>query len=430
MGAGLVDVRPLRTSPAFRRLWIGTAAIRFSGQMAVVAVLYQVWDLTRSPLWTGAIGVANAVPMIVLGLLGGTIADTVDRRRVVLLTSLGAVVAGALLAAQAVAGVGSAVLVLGLVALQTSCTALGTASRRAFVPRLLPPSQVAAGVALDHVTFQVAMLAGPAVAGVVLAQWGLGWSYAVDAVAILFSLHGVSRLPPMRPDGGAARAGLRATGEGLAFLWRRPVVRAALATDLAATVLSMPIALFPVLNQERFGGDPHTLGLFLSAVAVGGTVAGLLSGVITGAARSGAVLLVSAGMWGLALTGFGLVDGLVATLAWLAVAGAADTVSVISRGTLVQLGTPDGFRGRISSVEYAVGAGGPGLGDARAGLIASLLSASAAAVSGGVACMVAVAVIAGTNPSLRRWRRPDAAGPADRPPDSTVTDRETTDPDG
>nr|WP_211176819.1 MFS transporter [Pseudonocardia acidicola] len=405
-----MDTRPLRTSPAFRRLWVGTAAIRFSGQMAVVAVLFQVWELTRSPLWTGAIGVATAVPMIVLGLLGGTIADTFDRRRVVLATSLGAVVAAALLAAQAVAGIGSAALVLVLVAAQTSCTALGSASRRAFVPRLLPQSQVAAGVALDHVAFQVAMLAGPAMAGVVLARWGLGWAYAVDAVAILLSLYGVVRLPSMCPEGGSARAGLRATGEGLAFLWRRPALRGVLAADLAATVLAMPIALFPMINQERFGGDPHTLGLFLSAVAVGGAASGLLSGAVTGAARPGAVMLGSVGVWGLALAGFGLVDGLAATLVCLAVAGAADTVSVISRGTLVQLETPDGFRGRISSVEYAVGAGGPGLGDARAGLVASLVSASASAVSGGLACVLAVAVIAGMHPALRRWRRPKPAG--------------------
>ncbi|MEN3264454.1 MAG: hypothetical protein V7646_1348 [Pseudonocardia sp.] len=305
MRKGLLDICPLQRSPAFRRLWIGTSAIRFSGQMAVVAVLYQVWELTRSPLWTGAIGVATAVPTIVLGLAGGTIADTFDRRRVVLLTSLGAVVSAGLLAAQAVAGIGSAVLVLVLVAAQTSCTALGSASRRAFVPRLLPQEQVAAGVALDHVAFQVAMLAGPAVAGVVLARWGLGWAYTVDAVTILLSLYGVVRLPSMRPEGGAVRAGLRATGEGLAFLWRRPALRGVLATDLAATVLAIPIALFPMINQERFGGDPQTLGLFLTAVAVGGTASGLLSGAVTGAARPGAVMLGSVGVWGLALAGFG-----------------------------------------------------------------------------------------------------------------------------
>lgn len=408
MRTGLLDTRPLRTSPAFRRLWIGTVAIRFSGQMAIVAVLYQVWELTSSPLWTGAIGVATAVPTIVLGLLGGTIADTFDRRQVVLLTSVGATVAAALLAAQATAGIESAALVLVLVAAQTSCTALGSASRRAFMPRLLPQSQVAAGVALDHLAFQVAMLVGPAVAGVVLARWGLSWAYAVDALSILLALYGVARLPSMRPEGGSTRAGLRATGEGLAFLWRRPALRGVLATDLAATVLAMPVALFPVINQERFGGDPHTLGLFLTAVAVGGTASGLLSGAVTGVARPGAVMLGSVGVWGLALAGFGLVDGLAATLTCLAIAGAADNVSVISGGTLVQLETPDGFRGRISSAQYAVGAGGPGLGDARAGLVASLVSASAAAVSGGLACVLAVAVIAGTHPALRRWRRRDA----------------------
>lgn len=404
MRTGLLDIRPLRTSSAFRRLWIGTAAIRLSGQMAVVAVLYQVWELTRSPLWTGAIGVATAVPTIVLGLFGGTIADTFDRRRVVLLTSLGAVVAAALLAAQAMAEVESATLVLALVAAQTSSTALGWASRRAFIPRLLPQPEVAAGMALDILAFQVAMLVGPAVAGVVLARWGLGWAYTVDALAILLSLYGVARLPSMRPQDSETRAGLRATGEGLAFLWRRPALRGVLATDLAATVLTMPVALFPVLNQERFGGDPHTLGLFLTAVAVGGTASGLLSGAVTGATRPGAVMLGSVGVWGLALAGFGLVDGLAATLACLAIAGAADSVSVISGGTLVQLETPDGFRGRIGSAQYAVGAGGPGLGDARAGLIASLASASAAAVSGGLACVLAVAVIAGTHPAMRRWR--------------------------
>jgi hypothetical protein len=406
---GLLDIRPLRASPAFRRLWIGTVAIRFSGQMTVVAVLYQVWELTRSPLWTGAIGVATAVPTIVLGLLGGTLADTFDRRRVVLLTSAGAVVAAVLLAAQAMAGIGSAALVLALVAVQTSGTALGFASRRAFLPRLLPQRQVSAGVALDILAFQVAMLVGPAVAGVVLARWGLGWTYAVDAAAILFSLYGVARLPSMRPEGGSTRAGLRATGEGLAFLWPRPALRGVLATDLAATVLAIPVALFPVINQERFGGDPHTLGLFLTAIAVGGLASGLLSGAVTGTTRPGAVMLGAAGVWGAALAGFGLVDGLVATLTCLAIAGAADSVSVISGGALVQLETPDGFRGRISSAQYAVGAGGPGLGDARAGLVAGLVSASAAAVSGGLACVLAVAVIAGTHPALRRWRRPEPA---------------------
>ncbi|MBA8827773.1 MFS family permease [Saccharopolyspora lacisalsi] len=407
MRTGLLDISPLRTSPAFRRLWIGTVAIRFSGQMAVVAVLYQVWELTQNPLWTGMIGVATATPTIVLGLYGGTIADMFDRRRVVLLTSLGAIAAAVLLAVQAVAGIESALLVLALVAAQTSCTALGWASRRVFTPRLLPESQVPAGVALDLLAFQVAMLGGPALAGVVLAAWGPSWVYIVDALAILLALYGVARLPSMRPKDGSARAGLRATGEGLVFLWRRPVLRGVLASDMAATVLAIPVALFPIINQERFGGDPHTLGLFLTAVAVGGTASGLLSGAVTSATRPGVLILGAVGVWGLAMAGFGLFDGLAATLMCLAIAGAADNVSVTSGGTLVQLETPDGFRGRITSAQYAVGAGAPGIGDARAGLVASLLSASATAITGGLACMLAVAVIAGTHPALRRWRRQD-----------------------
>lgn len=407
MRKGLLDISPLRTSPAFRKLWIGTVAIRFSGQMAVVAVLYQVWELTKSPLWTGAIGVATAAPTIVLGLYGGTIADTFDRRRVVLLTSSGAIVAAVLLAVQAMAGIESALLVLALVAAQTSCTALGWASRRVFTPRLLPESQVSAGVALDLLAFQVAMLGGPVLAGVVLAGWGPSWVYVIDALAILLALYGVFRLPSMRPEGGAARAGLRATGEGLVFLWRNPALRGVLASDLAATVLAIPVALFPIINQERFGGDPHTLGLFLTAVAVGGTAAGLLSGAVTSAARPGAVMLGAVAVWGLAMAGFGFFDNLVATLVCLAIAGAADNASVTSGGTLVQLETPDGFRGRITSAQYAVGAGGPGIGDARAGLVASLTSASVSAISGGLACVLAVAVIAGSHPALRRWRRPD-----------------------
>jgi predicted MFS family arabinose efflux permease len=404
----VVDTRPLRSHPAFRRLWIGTTAAAFGGQVAVVAVLYQVWELTHSTVWVGAVGVATAVPMIVFGLLGGTLADAVDRRRLVLLTGSGTVVTAGLLAAQAGVGAASLPLVLVLVTAQTACGSLGSAARRTFVPRLLPREQVPAGVALNHVGFQIAMLLGPAVAGMVLARWGLTAAYAMDAAAIVVSLYGVSRLPRMRPENAAPRATLRATWDGWRFVLRRPALSGAMAVDLAATVLAMPVALFPVLNEERFGGDPQTLGLFLSAIAVGGIAAGLTSGRVTRAGRPGLVMLCAAAVWGAALAGFGLVDTLYPTLAFLAVAGAADTISVISRGSLVQLATPDAYLGRVSSVENVVGAGGPGIGNARAGLVAGFTSASFAAVSGGLACVVVVAALAAAVPRLRRWRPEDA----------------------
>ncbi|GAA4975507.1 MFS transporter [Kineococcus glutinatus] len=417
---GFTDTRPLRSSAAFRRLWIGTTAAAFSGQIAVVAVLSQVWDLTGSTSWTGAIGVATAVPTIVGGMVGGTLADTLDRRRLVVATTAVSVLAALGLALQAVAGTTSVLLVLALVAAQTSATAVGAAARRTFVSRLLPQDLVPAGVALNHVGFQFAMLTGPAVAGLVLTAGGPRAAYLADAVGITVSLYGVLRLPGMRPEPLAghdtartARGGpaaVRATWEGWTYLFHRPVLRGCLATDLAATVLAMPIALFPAVNEQRFDGDEATLGLFLSAIAVGGLTAGFASGTVTRARRTGRLMLIAATTWGVALAAFALVDSLAATLACLAVAGAADTVSVISRGTIVQLSTPDALLGRVSAVEGVVGVAGPGLGNARAGALASGTSVAVSSLTGGLACVLAVAVIAAATPALRRWTQPAPTG--------------------
>lgn len=405
----LIDTRPLRSSAGFRRLWVGTTMSHLSGQLAVVAVLYQVWELTHSPAWVGAIGVATAVPTVVFGLLGGVLADAVDRRRLVMATCTGAATAAGLLALQAGLGVRSLVLVLTLVAAQTGCGALGAPARRTFVPRLLSRDQVPAGIALNHTGFQVGMLVGPAIAGLVLAGWGLTACYLLDAGAIAVSFYGVARLPGIRPSGPATPVSLAATWDGWRFITLRPALSGAVVTDLAATVLAMPIALFPVVNQERFDGDAQTLGLFLSAIAVGGIAASLASGMLTRARRPGAVMLTAAATWGAALAGFGAVDTLLPTLACLAAAGAADTISVISRGAVLQLATPDAYLGRVSSVENVVGVAGPGLGNARAGGVAALTSASFAAVSGGLGCLVVVAALAATNPVLRRWEHRDAA---------------------
>ena len=398
----LLDVRPLRSSPAFRRVWVGSALSTVGGQLAVVAVLHQTWELTASPVAVGAIGLAQAVPMIVFGVVGGTLADAVDRRRLVLFTTLGQILVAGLLAAQALAGLGSLAVLLGLVALQSAGSALGAPARRTFAARLLPADQVGAGLALANLSFQGAMLVGPAVAGVIAAVWGVGACYAVDALTFLAALYGVVRLPPLPPDGEVARPGLRAVVAGWRFIGSRPVLTGAFLSDLLATVLAMPIALFPVVNADRFGGGPQTLGLFLSAIAVGGITAGLASGAVTRARRPGMVMLGAAGVWGLALAAFGIAPSLWLVLGCLAVAGAADTVSVISRGALVQLATPDDYRGRVSAVEDVVGMAGPYLGNFRAGLVAGVTSAGFAAVSGGLLCVLGIVAVATTNRALRR----------------------------
>ena len=405
MRGALIDLRPLRRSHEFRRLWWGTSLSQLGGQFTVFAVMLQVWQLTHSPVWTGSIGLAHAVPMVLLSPFGGSLADRVDRRTLVLATSAGQLVTVAALAGQAVLGLESVWLVLGLVAVQTSFGALGSPARRTFVPRLLPPSLVPAGLALTHISFQGAMLLGPSVAGLVTGVWGLQVCYAVDAATFLASMYAVFRLPslPPHPGGDHDDSDVRRIVAGLRFLMHTPVLRGAFATDLFATVLAMPIALFPMVNDERFGGSPHTLGLFLTAIAVGGILASVLSGSYTGSARPGRVMLVAAALWGLGLAAFGVVDGLVPTLLALSVAGAADTVSVVSRGTITQLATPDALRGRISSVEGIVGVSGPDLGNLRAGLVAGWTSAAVALSVGGLMCVVGVALVAWRNPAVRRF---------------------------
>lgn len=400
----LLDIRPLRVSPAFRRLWVGTSLSAVGGQVTAVAVLYQVWELTHSPVWTGAVGLARAVPLVVLGLVGGALADAVDRRTLVRWTMVGQLAAALGLAAQALTGLGLLPVLLLLVAGQASFGALGAPAQRTFPVRLLGRRLVAAGIALQHLSFQAAMLVGPALAGVVLGRWGLTTAYLVQAVAFLAALYAVVRLPAMPPAEAGGRRGVRAVVDGMRYISRRPVLGGLYVTDLVATLLAMPIALFPVINEERFGGAPETLGLFLSAVAVGGLVAGLFSGTVTRSDRPGAVQLWAAGVWGAALAVFGLVGPLWLALAALAVAGAADTVSVISRGAAVQLATPDTHRGRVTSVEHVIGVAGPEVGNFRAGVVAGATSAAFAATSGGLACLAGIVLVAALNRPLREFR--------------------------
>ncbi|MEU8484862.1 MFS transporter [Streptomyces sp. NPDC048641] len=413
--ARFLDTRPLRSSRPFRHLWIGTSASQLGSQVTTVAVLAQVWDLTGSTVGTGAIGLATGLPMVLFGLLGGTLADSVDRRALVRATTAGQLLVAAGLSVQALAGNRNVLLLLALVAAGAACGALGAPARRTFPVRLLPAGQVAAGLALTNLSFQVAMLAGPALAGLIIARWTLPAAYAAQAVAMVVSMLAVIRLPAMRPDGTDTKVARRRPERGgWRIVLRRPTLWGSMATDLSATLLAMPVALFPLVDEIRFGGNPQTLGLFLSAVAVGGITAGLLSGAVTRRRRGGLVQLCAAGMWGLALTGFGLAGPLWAALGCLAVAGAADTVSVITRSALVQLETPDAYRGRVSSVEHVIGVAGPELGNFRGGLMASATSASFALVAGGLSATLAVAAVAASNASLRAYRTPPAdqsAGP-------------------
>ena len=399
MRRALIDLGPLRVL-TYRRLWIGQVLSAFGGQLTFVAVMFQVWDQTASPAWTGAVGLAQAVPLIVLGLFAGTLADRLDRRRIYLVTTIAQLLTATVMASQLVIGRVPVGVLLALVAVQASFGATAGPVARTVLPHLLSRDQLAAGLALNRIGFQGAMLLGPALGGVIVGTWGVGVCYLVDALSFLAALYGVLGLPHLRIE-AVAKPGLRGVRDGLSFIAATPVIRGALITDLAATVLSMPISLFPVINAERFGNNPRTLGLFLTAIAVGGVAASLFSGTFTRLPRHGVVMLCGSAGWGIALLLFAFSPAAWPALVFLAVAGAADTVAVVSRSTIVQLHTPTELLGRVSAAEQIVGQAGPDLGNLRGGVVAQLTSPVISLASGALLCVAAVAAVAGTTPGLR-----------------------------
>ena len=401
----LVDLRPLRENRVFRRFWLGTTASGLGGQLGAFAVVFYVWDRTHSAAMVGLVGLVAAVPLIVLALAGSAFADYVDRRRLALGCAYGQLAVSLAMAGVAASEVGGVPLMLVLEGLASALSAVGAPARRTFTPALLAGERLAAGLALNHLSFQLALLLGPAAAGLVTAQWGVTWCFVIDAGTFGFALIGIAGLPGGVPA-AAGRPGAAAVRDGFRFTARTPEVRGAFLADLAATLLAMPVALFPVLNAERFGGRPEVLGLFTTAVAVGGVLASVLSGLATRRRRPGLVLLVCGGIWSVSLGLVGVSGHLAVVLALLALAGGADTWAVVSRGTVVQSTTPPEYRGRVASLEHIVGTAGPQLGNLRAGLVAAATSGGAALAIGGVTGLVATSLLAASTPALRRFAVP------------------------
>jgi MFS family permease len=406
----LIDLSPLQASPQFRRLWIGRTLSMLGSQMTLVAVMFQVWQLTHKTVWTGGVGLAQALPLIALGLAGGSLVDRRERRGLYLLAITGQAACSIVLVAQVLAGGGSVWIVLGVIALQAAFLAVGAPAARTFVPRLLPDDQVAAGLALNRISMQATLLLGPALGGVAIGVFGLRGCYLIDALSFGASFAGAFGLPKMPPQGGTARPGVRGVLDGLSFVVQAPALRGALVTDLATTVLSFPISLFPLLNAERFHGSPRTLGLFLAAIGLGGIVASVFSGTYTRASAPGLVMLIASASWGASMTLIALATNPELDLALLVIAGVADTVAVVSRSTIIQLHTPDALRGRVSAAELIVGQAGPDLGNMRAGFVADATSGAIALLSGGLLCIGAVIFVGGKSPELREKTTAALAG--------------------
>jgi len=406
----LTDITPLREYPAFRRLWLGTMLSQVGSSMTNFALTLQVWEMTRSTAAVGMLGVATLVPMLLIALPGGSLADTVDRRKLILAMTACQTAVSGLLFAQALIGPGPAGLWL-LYALEAASSAMGAISapaRRTLIPALVPQRQLAPAMALNRIVFQTMMIAGPALGGVVAGASGVKGCYLLDVITFAGSFYGVGRLPAMPPKrtGDRARGKLALSLEGLGFIRRSQVLAGAFLADVTATFFGLPLSLFPAINAARFGGDPRILGLMPAAIGVGGMVTAVLAGPVRHVSRQGLGMLVCVAVWGLSFAVFAVAPSLWLTLLALAIAGAADTYTVVFRGVIVQTVTPDEFRGRVNAADYVVGAGGGQLGSLEAGLVGSLTTPVISALSGGLLTVAGAIAIGASLPAFRRYREP------------------------
>ena len=399
-----IDVEPLRHVD-FRRLWLGNSLGMVGFQLTAVAVPVQVFELTGSSFWVGMLGLVGLVPLVMFGLWGGAVADAVDRRLLLLGSSLLLwACTGGLLAASLL-GLASLPLLLGLVAVQAAGFAVASSTRGAIVPRVLPEPLVPAANTLSFTAGNVALVLGPLLAGLILARWSFATAYAADLAVFTVALYAALRLPALPPIGHTTTPGLRSVVDGLAFIATRPVLLLSFAVDIAAMVLAMPRALFPETAAQL--GGRGAVGWLYAAIAIGAVLAGLSSGWIGRVRRQGVALVAAVIAWGLAVAAAGLARSLWPMVLLLAVAGAADLVSAVYRQTILQTYAPDEMRGRMQGVFIVVVAGGPRLGDLRAGASAAAFGVTVAWV-GGALLSVALVSLALLVPALRRY---DARAP-------------------
>ncbi|GGT32924.1 MFS transporter [Nonomuraea spiralis] len=403
----LVDTRPLAV-PAYRRIWSGQAVSNVGVAVTVVAVGQQVYDLTHSSLWVGLLGMANLIPLLVFGLWGGAVADAVDRRRLLVAGSLVAWASTLFILAQALLGLDNVYLIFVATAVNATGFAITGPTRGAIIPRLLDPELVPAANALNSLVYSLGAVAGPMIGGVLLASGGgapnYAAAYAVDALLFTGGLYAALRLPALPPLGEVARPGARMVWEGLSFIARSPVLLMSFVVDIIAMVFAMPRALFPELAADRFGGSMTALGWATSAMAIGSVAGALFSGWVGRISRQGVALVLAIAGWGLAVAAAGLVHELWLVVVFMAVGGVADVISSVWRQSILQLYAPDEMRGRMQGVFMVVVAGGPRLGDLRAGATATAFGLTGAWVGGGLACAVTVLIVGLSVAGFRNYR--------------------------
>ncbi len=407
MAAFLPDIAPLRASREFRLLWSGQLVSAAGSALRLVAVPYQVYVLTGSSLAVGLLGLFSAVPLITLSLWGGVIADRVDRRRMLLVTQACLTLTSVTLALATQLGAATVPLLYVLTAVGSGFSALDQPARSALAPSLVERRLIPAAMALNQTNYQLASVVGPALAGVIIAQFGLVWTYWIDAATYLVAIGALLLMRVPRVETAVVHAApLRALVDGMAFLVARPLLLATMSVDFFATFFAVSRAVMPYYADRVFAVGPEGLGLLFAAPGAGATLVALTSGWTGGVRRKGLGILVSVAIFGLAIAAFGLLpsSGFLLGLLLLAIAQGADTVSAIFRHTILQLETPDALRGRLSAINLVFVAGGPQLGQVESGVVAALWSPEMSVVTGGLACVGVVFVAHALVPQVARYR--------------------------
>ncbi len=368
-----------------------------------VVLPYQVYVLTDSLVAVGALSIVQLVPILVFALGAGSLADAVDRRRLLLVTQVSLALTTLALALVALMPDPSLWAIYGLAAVSAALSAVDQPARSAAIPRLVPPERLQSAIALNQVMFNAGAVVGPAIGGVILAVAGVAAAYLVDAVTYLAAIAALLVISPIPPAPGAVRPSLHAVAEGLRFARRRRPVLGTFVVDLVAMVFGSPRSLFPAMALDVFMVGAAGVGIMSSAVAFGAVVASFLTGWTTGIRRPGRAVLIAVAVWGIGIIGFGLATfSFPLALLCLAVASGADVISAVLRSYIVQTLTPDALRGRVSAIHILVVTGGPRIGDAEAAAVAAVTSPAVSVVAGGVLTLVGLGVIAVAMPEFGR----------------------------
>ncbi|KTR94934.1 MFS transporter [Microbacterium testaceum] len=422
--SAFIDLRPLTTSPAFARLWIGSTLAGLGGQLTVVAVMLHVFELTQSTFAVSMIAVAGLLPMVLAGLYGGMLADAFDRRTVALLAAVVTFVSTALLAVLAWTGLETVGWLFVLSVVNSAANSIVMATKSAITPRLIPRDLLPAAAALQGVTVGIMVMAGPALAGVLVAVAGYAWTYSLDVLLMTSLFLGLWSLPRLRPEGEVVRPGLESLRDGARFLRRAPNIRLQYLLDITAMTFGQPVTLFPAIGAVLLGGGAITTGILTAAVAAGAFLSSLFSGPIGRVRRQGLGIERAIQVYGLSIGLFGLVL-VAASLGWLrpdlvdethaavalivlaavalAISGAADNVSAIYRSTMMQAAVPDAMRGRLQGIFIVVVAGGPRVGALYAGTLATLTALWVPPLFGGILILALVGTLVRFSPRFRAY---------------------------